>query len=157
LQRYLDDKPIRARRPTWWQLVQRWTRRHRQLIIAATAATVLALLLAVGILIISNDQIREEQRRAVLAERQPTEQQRQSLLTQAQAARFRRQGGQRFASLPPLRQAAQLVRSLMLGEEALLPLRNEAIACLALADVNPLGSLSARPANEYWIAFDEAL
>jgi serine/threonine protein kinase len=151
LQRYLDDKPIWARRPTWRQLTKRWARRHRPVVIAAAVAAVLALLMAVGILAVSNEQISKAQQRAVLAERQRTEQLRQSLLIQAQAARFRRQGGQRFASLPPMRQAAELVRSLKLGDDALLPLRNEAIACLALADVNPVGSLPARPANEYWM------
>jgi hypothetical protein len=40
LRRFLEDKPIRARRPSWRQVARKWTRRHQKLI----AAVVLALM-----------------------------------------------------------------------------------------------------------------
>ncbi|MBW3540206.1 MAG: tetratricopeptide repeat protein [Planctomycetes bacterium] len=45
LQRFLDDRPIRARRPTLRQRTARWSRRHRGLV---NSAAVLLFLLTVG-------------------------------------------------------------------------------------------------------------
>ncbi len=45
LRRFLDHKPIRARRPRLWERVVKWTRRHQALV---RAGTVLLLLAAVG-------------------------------------------------------------------------------------------------------------
>ena len=46
LRRWLLDQPIRARRPTWFQVVKKWERRHR----AAVASAALGLLVALVIL-----------------------------------------------------------------------------------------------------------
>jgi eukaryotic-like serine/threonine-protein kinase len=46
LRRFLDDQPIRARRPTLLAHAAKWTRRHRAAVVSA--ATVLALAVAVG-------------------------------------------------------------------------------------------------------------
>jgi serine/threonine protein kinase len=43
LRRYLQDEPIRARRPTLWERARKWSRRHRTL----TAAALVLLLLTV--------------------------------------------------------------------------------------------------------------
>jgi WD40 repeat protein/serine/threonine protein kinase len=48
LRRFLEDKPIQARRPTALQHVRKWTRRHRSLVITLSTALV-ALLLAVSV------------------------------------------------------------------------------------------------------------
>jgi WD40 repeat protein len=49
LQHFLDDKPIRARRPTLVQRVRKWTRRHNGVVrVAAAALVVLLLALAVS-------------------------------------------------------------------------------------------------------------
>ena len=37
LRRFLDDEPIRARRPTPWQMATRWARRHTAVVAAAAA------------------------------------------------------------------------------------------------------------------------
>jgi hypothetical protein len=50
LRRWLEDRPIQARRPSWSRRVARWARRHR----AAVAAGVASLLLALVLLAISN-------------------------------------------------------------------------------------------------------
>jgi serine/threonine protein kinase/WD40 repeat protein len=161
LQRFLEDQPIRARRPSAWHRLKRWARRHRSVVAVTAVSAVAVLLLAVGLLALGNAQLRDEEQRtgrerdrALRAEAERTRQLQQSLLTQAQARRLRRQAGQQFAGLQPLREAAGIVKSLQLGDEALLPLRNEAIACLALVDVRHERSLPAAPANEHWQAFD---
>ncbi len=44
LQRFLDDKPILARRPTWLERSARWARRHRAVVVSAL------VLLAAGVI-----------------------------------------------------------------------------------------------------------
>src|SRR5207245_7865894 len=46
LKRFIDDRPILARRPTLLERAARWSRRHRPLV--ATAASVLFVALVVG-------------------------------------------------------------------------------------------------------------
>src|SRR5262249_55010131 len=46
LQRFLDDRPILARRPTLAQRARRWARRHRPLVVALAASGGLLLLAA---------------------------------------------------------------------------------------------------------------
>jgi serine/threonine protein kinase/Tfp pilus assembly protein PilF len=43
LRRFLEDKPIRARRPSWSQVAAKWTRRHRPAVWAAAAVVLLAM------------------------------------------------------------------------------------------------------------------
>jgi tetratricopeptide (TPR) repeat protein/serine/threonine protein kinase len=46
LRRFLDDRPIRARRPTWRQVAAKWARRHRGVV--WTAAVMLGVLLVLS-------------------------------------------------------------------------------------------------------------
>jgi tetratricopeptide (TPR) repeat protein len=48
LRRFLDDQPIRARRPSWRQVAAKWARRHRALVWAAAAMLAVLLLLGGG-------------------------------------------------------------------------------------------------------------
>ncbi len=43
LQRFLEDKPIKARRPTLWRRLAKWSRRHSTLVTAAAALTSIVL------------------------------------------------------------------------------------------------------------------
>jgi serine/threonine protein kinase/Flp pilus assembly protein TadD len=43
LRRFLEDKPIRARRPSLWRRLAKWSRRHRALVAAAAALTLIKL------------------------------------------------------------------------------------------------------------------
>jgi tetratricopeptide (TPR) repeat protein len=45
LRRFLEDKPIRARRPSWRQVALKWARRHRPVVWAAAAVALVALVL----------------------------------------------------------------------------------------------------------------
>jgi tetratricopeptide (TPR) repeat protein/predicted Ser/Thr protein kinase len=47
LRRWLDDRPIRARRPSWGQVAARWSRRHRVLV-GSVAAVLLAVAAVLG-------------------------------------------------------------------------------------------------------------
>src|SRR5262249_43854425 len=46
LRRFLEDRPIRARRPTLWQRLRKWMRRHQ----AAVASAALGLLVMAAVL-----------------------------------------------------------------------------------------------------------
>src|SRR5262249_41941758 len=48
LRRYLDDQPIRARRPSWFQRARKWCRRHRVAVTAAVVCLVVTLTALVG-------------------------------------------------------------------------------------------------------------
>jgi serine/threonine protein kinase len=66
LQRFLKEEPIRARRPPLWLRLRKWGRRHPPLV--ASLATVLLLLLAVGLVLAFGYQRRlAETERAVTA------------------------------------------------------------------------------------------
>src|SRR5439155_22468336 len=43
LQRFLDDKPIRAKRPSLWSRTKKWSRRHRTVVRAAGVVLALAV------------------------------------------------------------------------------------------------------------------
>jgi serine/threonine protein kinase len=60
LRRFLEDRPIRARRPTLLRRATQWSRRHR----AAVGAAALLLLLAVVGLVVNNVLIGQERARA---------------------------------------------------------------------------------------------
>ncbi|HZT81377.1 MAG TPA: serine/threonine-protein kinase, partial [Gemmataceae bacterium] len=61
LERWLRDEPILARRPTAFQRLRKWRRRHSAVVTTATVAAVLALAAALGILGVSYHQLRREQ------------------------------------------------------------------------------------------------
>jgi hypothetical protein len=48
LRRYLEDKPIRARRPSLWQRGKKWARRNRPVVWTAGACLLLGLAIAAG-------------------------------------------------------------------------------------------------------------
>jgi eukaryotic-like serine/threonine-protein kinase len=72
LRRFLDDKPIRARPPTIWERLVKWTRRHKTLMGAAAAV----LFLAVGGLAIGSFLIWQEQKQTKAALKEASEQRR---------------------------------------------------------------------------------
>ena len=77
-------------------------------------------------------------------------------MDQARARRYSRRAGQRFDSLTALDRAAAIARDLKLPAERLDPLRDEAIACLALPDLRPDPGIRKirRPAGVISVAFD---
>jgi WD40 repeat protein/serine/threonine protein kinase len=68
LEHYLKDEPIRARRPTPWQRLARWTRRRKSVVVTAGVALVLLLLLSVIGLSIGIASVRAEAEAKVQAQ-----------------------------------------------------------------------------------------
>ncbi len=63
LRRFLDHRPIQARRPTVAERVRKWVRRHRRLVAAALAVLALAVVgLTVGTVLIWREKQRAEAR-----------------------------------------------------------------------------------------------
>jgi tetratricopeptide (TPR) repeat protein len=67
LRRFLDDRPIRARRPGLRQRLVKWSRRHRTVVVATTVSTFVVLLVTVVLLLVSNVRIQGEQKKAETA------------------------------------------------------------------------------------------
>jgi serine/threonine protein kinase/WD40 repeat protein/tetratricopeptide (TPR) repeat protein len=158
VQRYLDDEPVLACPPSAAYRFRKFARRNRVPLI--TAGVVLAALV-LGTAVSIEEAVRatqaeglaqrrfeaekearaqahaslEEARRA---EREKTEKLALSHFKEAQAKRWSGRAGRRFESLELLKMAAELYRGLdQLDGQRTLELRNEAIACLTLADLKP--------------------
>jgi eukaryotic-like serine/threonine-protein kinase len=133
LRAFLEGRPIRARPVGPLARGWRWCRRNPALASLAAAVVTLLLALAGGASLAAvwlgqkRDQALDLLGRAETAERERTDQLWHAYLAQARAGHWSRQPGQRFDSLEALRRAAAIRPS--------LGLRNEAIACLALADL----------------------
>jgi serine/threonine protein kinase/WD40 repeat protein len=108
LRRFLEDRPIVARRPSPAQLARRWVRRHRPLVASLSVA---AALLVAGLIagLLTYAQKKSELAGQSDAERQKAEVKLYaSLLKSARAARLARQPGYRAEVWDNLRQAAEL-------------------------------------------------
>jgi serine/threonine protein kinase/WD40 repeat protein/tetratricopeptide (TPR) repeat protein len=139
LKRYLENRPIRSRPIPSYQRFWRWCQRNPTLAGASIAAAVLTTILAIVSTVAAWSLARAEYRtRLQLFE---------ALHDRARAGRFSRRAGQRFDSLEALKQATEIARELRLAPGQLDPLRDEAIACLALPDLKPTGRVMTRPAG----------
>ncbi len=151
LERFLEDRPIRARRSTTVEQAWRWCRRNLILFLALSTAAAAVVTLAIvstamawkfrdqrdqiaqDLALMSLSEARERQARIDGRREELVE----SLLDRARLKRLSRQPGQRFDSLAALGQAAEIARELSLPPERFDPFRDEAIACLALPDLKP--------------------
>ena len=141
IQRHLNSEPVIARPPSGRYLLQKLAQRNRGALIAA-AMVLVALLVAVLTLAMSNARIRQERNQkdealrergaALEAARASEERAREqlfvSLQSQAQARRNSRQMGQRLESLAALAEAARI--------RATPELRDNAIAAMAIPDID---------------------
>jgi serine/threonine protein kinase/WD40 repeat protein len=163
LRSFLEDRPIRARRAGRLERSWRWCRRNRAVAILGGFVVVLLGVLAIAGSLAAlhfrdqtarlSDQASDLKTERALATRRLCD----ALLAQARANRRSGRIGQRFDSLRTLTEAAGLARELGLGEDYLLPYRNEAIASLALTDLQPTKTLSGIPSDAKFLAFDADL
>jgi serine/threonine protein kinase/WD40 repeat protein len=136
--RHLNNEPIAARPPSQWYLLQKLARRNRGALITAMSVIV-ALLLGVVALAISNVRIRHEQAQKETALFT-------SLKSQALARRQSRQVGQQLDSLAAIREAATIRRD--------ADLRDAAIAALAVPDLRVGPAWPAYEPADRGLAFD---
>jgi serine/threonine protein kinase/WD40 repeat protein len=163
LRSFLEDRPIRARRTGTLERSWRWCRRNRALAALASSVAALLLMLAAGGGLVAllfrdqalrmGDQAEELRRQRALATRRLYD----ALFAQAQASRWSGRVGQRIDSLGALTEAAKLVPQLGLGEEELLRLRNQAIACMALTDLRLARTPHSTPPDTKLLTFDADL
>jgi len=143
LQRFLDDRPIKARRLGLLQLGWRWARRNPVIATLGSALAVSALVIAVGspimLLNLSNEQARtlKELQRAEKAEEDGKDRLWDSKLAEAHALRWSGQAGRHFKSLDAIAEAAKIRTS--------PELRNEAVACIPLVDLRVFKRWPVKP------------
>src|SRR5262249_21053436 len=164
LGRFLAGEPVRARRIGMLERGVKWVRRRPALaaLLAVSAAAVLALIVGtlhhnarLGVAL-QNAQANLEMAR--LAEKEKTRQLAIAQVREAQARRNSGLVGRRFESLEALKKAAEHFRALgQLDPARTLELRNEAIACLVLADLKPGREWTRDPGWSQPLWFDPAL
>ncbi len=173
LQRFVENRPIRSRPIPMYQRFWRWCKRDPGLAGASLSAVALLVVLAIGATVMAfkfrqqRDHDRpsgRENPEGVAGEsgrraRSPASQLDgfHSNHNAAMARRFGRQVGQRFQSLAAIEEAARIGRKLNLPPEKFTPLRDEAIACMALPDLRPDGRVIPRPSGVIAWAFDPAM
>jgi serine/threonine protein kinase len=133
----LDDQPIGARRVGSTERVARWARRNPWLAGLCFAVVVLLAVIAVGASIAAislqrkNEQVVTSLGEALEAKAVARRRLAESLLAQARASRRRIGAGRRSEALAALNEAKELVTS----PDGRRELRDEAVACLALTDL----------------------
>lgn len=154
LNRFLEQRPVRARRTALPGRLLRWCRRNRR--VAALALTLVVVLLCAGVAsFVGMLQFRAQA--VSLAEQQDLLVQRQaelrsanervsrnlfrSLVNESQARRLSQRPGQRVGSLSGIQSAVALLSEASTADD-LLRLRNEAVAAMALADIEPVHHLN---------------
>ncbi len=166
LKLFLGNRPLTLRSIPVHDRLWRWCKRNPWLAAATVTAaglmTLLAIVSTVAAFVIydRNQQfVLDNQRiqRAVDDGREQLEQLADALQAQARAGRSSRQMGQRFTGLDTLASAAGIARRLNWPRERLDPLRDEAIACLALPDLKPTGRDITLPPDAFMSAFDSSM
>jgi WD40 repeat protein len=127
LGRFQRGEPIQARSLGSVRRLGRWVGRNPLVAGLGCTAILFAVAIAAGSTLAALWLMRAEQLATTRLFR--------ALLAQAQASRWSGRPGCRFASLDALRQSAELRPRLQPKDAIALPLRNEVIACLALADL----------------------
>jgi eukaryotic-like serine/threonine-protein kinase len=162
LRRFLEGRPIQTRRSSAVERSWRWCRRNPWPTVAAFLLTIVAIGSTTAAW-----KFRIEEARTEKALQEKADAEREAMLraldgfysnlNAARASRYRRQVGQRFESLGALEQAIKIGRGLDLPPEKFEPLRDEAIACMALPDVRETGRFIHRPRTVEQVAFDPAM
>jgi len=148
IERHLKNEPVSAHAPSHLYRFGKFARRNKA---ALATATIIAVLLIVGVMVSTWQAVRATRAERVQRElrQQATERLWGSYLAQARANRWSGRAGRRFDSLDVLARAAALRPS--------LELRNEAIACMALADVRIAREWEGYPAGTHIVSFDDDL
>jgi serine/threonine protein kinase/WD40 repeat protein len=144
IESYLHDEPVQACPPTLGYRLRKFVVRHQGPVIAVG---LIVLALAAGIIGTAWGLVRarDQQTKALAAERDKTWEHALTLWQEARISRAARQPGQRWRSLDDLSAAVLELRSLGQLEAKRAELRDDAIASLTLWDVRPVGHLPSKP------------
>ena len=134
LRRVIANQPIRSRRIPVLEQYWRWCRRN-PLVASLNASIAIILTTASLLLMHANTQVKRQLTIAQAAEAEKSEQLWEAELARARASRYTRRSGQRIDALATIAEAAKLGRALGHPPERFDMLRNEAIAALALPDI----------------------
>jgi WD40 repeat protein/Tfp pilus assembly protein PilF len=162
LRRFLEERPIQARRSTTLEKSWRWCRRNPVLAVAILTTSVAVVSQAVVATVMAwkfreqRDMVSQSESQERAARIEARTQLFQAHHDRARAQRLSRQAGQRFESLSALSMAADIAQELNLPPQRLDQLRDLAIACLALPDLRPVpgGRVIPRPAGLEHFAFN---
>jgi WD40 repeat protein/tetratricopeptide (TPR) repeat protein len=153
LRRFLDGQPIRARRVRLHERLWLWARRNPGW--AAMLTAVASLLLAIAIVSsFLTLQLNVALRAAEDEKRIANENLWESLLAQAESRRLSQRRGQRFTALEAIRKAAALP---VPPGHSRAELRNAALACLVLPDLETIREWEGFPLGSHGVAFDVTL
>ncbi len=162
LRLFLENRPVPSRPIPLYQQFWRWCQRNPWLAGANITAAALTTILAV----VSTFAWLTDRNRLRLIVAQRDEIQKASRgrdagsihsHSQARATRFSRRMGQRFESQKALNRAAAIGRALKLPPERFDALRDEAIACMALPDLEPTGRVITKPPGVIDGRFDSTM
>ncbi|MEM7311634.1 MAG: WD40 repeat domain-containing serine/threonine protein kinase, partial [Planctomycetota bacterium] len=138
LQRFLEDRPVKARPISFPVQIWRWSRRNRAVssLLALVASLVFATLLgSLYFSVVVNRLAADRKTERDNAVRQAFE----ASLSEVAARRTSGQPGQRFRGIEAARRASRFVDQIAATPEELFTLRNNTIGCLSLPDVMPIG------------------
>jgi serine/threonine protein kinase/WD40 repeat protein/tetratricopeptide (TPR) repeat protein len=156
LARFLEDRPILARRSSALEHLWRWSRRNPLPAVTSTVAVAAILMLAIGASVAAWT-YRAQLDRIRRADRRVLERLLDSLVAQSRVRRFSRQQDQRLGSLRAITEANAIARELKLPPAGFDPLRNEAIASMALPDLTPAGPIIHTPPTVLQVAIDPTM
>jgi serine/threonine protein kinase len=140
LGRFLENRPIKARRSSNTERLWRWCRRNPAVACLLSAVFFLLCCLTIGSIAVAIH-ISGQSTALTASEVDRTEkfyQAYQARVAQAYVNRFSQRAGQRYETLKVIGEAANLVRERQMPRDRLDELRNLAIAALTLPDVRPL-------------------
>ena len=163
LRRFIEGRPVKRRPVPAYARFWRWCKRNPWLAAANIAAAAATMILAIGSTIAAKvyhdgrEQVAAVANELVKSEIQTREKLFEARTAQARASRFSHQVGQRFETLGAISEAAKIGRNLGLTADRFDPLRDEAIASMALPDLKPAGPPIRKPEGMIAFAFDPGM
>jgi eukaryotic-like serine/threonine-protein kinase len=150
IQRFLADRPVKARRATAREHLWRWCRRNPGVASLLGVVALLLVALTVGTLV-ANAHLRSSLEDANQANREKNARLWQSKRAEARAVRMSARVGQRLEALQSIREALELP---LPPGHTVAELRTEAIAALALPDLEVEKQWDGSPFGTLLVAFD---
>jgi serine/threonine protein kinase/WD40 repeat protein len=163
LRQFLAGRPIRARRTGPLERCWRWCRRNPLVASLTSTIALLLLVLAIGASLMAWSlqtalkKSEDERQRADGAKNEAKEGLFAARLAQARANRKSGQIGQRFESLKAVAEATAIARELRMPAARFDDLRTEAIAALALPDLEVAREWDGWPEDTVGLDFDDSL